>query len=512
MKAAAGFCMFAVSYAVLNWFLLTQSVLYRFAVSDYWNAGIRGGALAFQALCLLGAIIFLPRRGFALILPFMFASAWLNLGYGLILHQIIDQSQLSWLVSETAQASASAHEFAKPVIFGLLLTVVGVALLITTRNVLRPAIAGVRNATLIGCLSLILPVLALDIPGNGPAAAERSAYVYLVQMAFAEPPPARAIVSAVTVAPPVAEKIVWLIDESIAYTAFEKLVSPMVKPFNPIDFGEVHSIGNCSGPSNVALRSGVDVVHATAKLDLRRTASIWGYAHKAGFRTTLFDGQSEGPLQNWLLAPERALIDQYEPSKHGLKTDLLLAKRINAMLRKPGPDFIYVVLHGAHFQYRDNYPKDFVPESSPIEYKYETAVRYSKEGFFPALLTGVDRSKIVVFYTSDHGQNIAPNVLPHCSFVPDDKEFSVPLIAFLPPKIRDQFKASGTGPKSHSQIFPTSLLLMGYATADANAYDANLAQASKRIIWFGRKVTPLADGDDIELHIVLKDRPPRLKE
>jgi Sulfatase len=497
-----GLSLFAAAYAIINWYMLIHTILYRLAVADYWTVLTRSGVMAFQAVSLLAAIVLLPRKGVALVLALVLASTWLNLGYGLILNEIIDPGQLSWLMSETGQASASAREFARPVVGGLLLSLTGVGLLVAARRVLRPAASGLSHAWWIGILALVAPVLALDLFSRWPVAAERNGYVYLAELAGAQPPPARAQVPVRPATPPRAEKIVWLIDESIMQSAFAKLIMPSAKPFDPIDFGEAHSFSNCSAPSNVALRSGVDVLHATPALDLRRTPSIWGYAHRAGYRTILIDGQSVGPLQNLILAPERALIDQFEPAKQGLKTDLLLARRVNALLKQPGRAFIYVVLRGAHFQYHDNYPANTVPESSPIAVQYENAVRFSKNGFFPTILDGVDRDRTALFYTSDHGQNIAPDVLPHCSVEPDPKEFSVPLIAFLPPAIRGPYKTMAPGQRSHSQIFPTSLVLMGYPETHAETYDANLTQPSKRTLWFGRNVTPLETGAPIQLHTV----------
>src|SRR5690606_1545958 len=121
----------------------------------------------------------------------------------------------------------------------------------------------------------------------------------------AEPPPPRA---AVTLTPRTAEAprhIVWLVDESVSHAAFAHLIAPRLEPFAPIDFGAAASLAHCSAPSNLALRSGVDVRRAGPRMDLRTTPSIWGYARKAGYRTILIDGQTAGAPQNLLLAPER---------------------------------------------------------------------------------------------------------------------------------------------------------------------------------------------------------------
>jgi glucan phosphoethanolaminetransferase (alkaline phosphatase superfamily) len=502
LRTLSGLLLFAGAYAVLNWFVLRFSILYIFVVTDYVTSLTNFAILAIQAVSLLIATVFLSRKWLGLMLCFVFASAWLNLAYGLILHKMMDPNQLSWLLSETGQATASAKEFPTPILWGMLQSIIGIGLFIAARTFLRPYLESIKRTNWIGIAALLIPIITLDPFVTGPVGAERNAYVYLVKLAIADSPPARAKVQVKPITPPDVEKIVWIVDESIVQSAFLKIVMPMAKPFHPIDFGEVHSFGNCSAPSNIALRSGVDVLRANPFIDLRKTPSIWGYAHKAGYRTTLIDGQTVGPLQNGILAPERALIDQFIPAKNGIQTDLKIARRLNALLQKPGRDFIYVVLSGAHFQYPDHYPKNMVPQSSPVALKYDTAVRYSKNGFFPALLAGADRERIAVFYTSDHGQNVTPGVLPHCSMEPGPIEFSVPLIAILPQGIRERYKILSVGPRSHSQIFPTSLSLMGYSNLVSDGYDNDLLSSSKRIIWFGRTIVPIEHGSPIEFHAV----------
>jgi hypothetical protein len=84
---------------------------------------------------------------------------------------------------------------------------------------------------------------------------------------------------------------------------------------------------------------------------------------------------------------------------------------------------------------------------------------------------------------------------------------SVPLIAFLPKVASEPYKTYAPGKRSHSQIFPTSLSLMGYSNAEAERYDTDLLQPSKRIIWFGRNVIPLETGEKIEFHVTGGETP-----
>jgi glucan phosphoethanolaminetransferase (alkaline phosphatase superfamily) len=57
---------------------------------------------------------------------------------------------------------------------------------------------------------------------------------------------------------------------------------------------------------------------------------------------------------------------------------------------------------------------------------------WSKRAILQRLLAGVDREAVAIVYTSDHGQNLTPGALPHCSREAVADEFRVPLLAFLP--------------------------------------------------------------------------------
>jgi Sulfatase len=494
------FGLFAGAYAILNQELLIHAILYRIGAADYRSALISFAGFAFQALALLCATVILPRRWFAGMLALMSISALLNIVYGLIVQDTLDPAKINWLLAEAGQAGAVAGEFNGALVSAVLLTAVVIVLLILARRLARPMFAA-PHPLWTGLVAILLPVLIIDLPDQVPAAAERNAYVHLARVLTAPPPPPRAAVPVDPATPPDVDKIVWLIDESVVYSGFRSVIQPSLAALNPMDFGEAHSLGNCSAPSNFALRAGVSVDQVTPTTDLRTTPSIWGYAHKAGFQTTLIDGQTSGPSQNLILAPERALIDQFVPAMDGIETDRKIARRVNAMLKKPGRDFIYVVLRGVHFQYRDHYPAGMIPENSSVALRYATALRFSKRDVFALLLAGVSRERVALFYTSDHGQNVQDDVLPHCNPTPDPSEFAVPLIAFLPPDVGARYATSAKGGRSHGQIFPASLRLMGYDAAEAARYDADLDAPTRRKLWFGRKVMPIESGDTIEVHI-----------
>ncbi len=505
-RLLTGFLLFSGAYALINQLLLTQSILYRAAAYDYANAGLAALSFMVQAIFLLAATALLPRRWFIALLAMTTISAGVNSIYGQIVGDTLDLQKTGWLLSEARQAGEAAAEFAAPLALALGKLIIVVALLIGARRLLHYPIHRLTGDRLAGkapfaaIISLVVAPSFLWGPlGLHPLAAERNVYNFAATIWTADPPPPRALVTQIPDKKTGITKILWLVDESISYDGFTKIIRPDLSAMDPIDFGDAASMGHCSTPSNVALRSGVNVHSVSNTTDLRRTPSIWGYAAKAGYATMMIDGQISGPPQNLLLPPEQALIGNYESAADGIKTDLGIAQSLNASLKTDDKLFAYAILRGVHFQYQDHYPEGTVPQGSSTQAQYEAALSYSKADFFDTLLDGVDRSKVAIFYTSDHGQNIEDGVTPHCSGFPVSAEFSVPLIAFLPPDVQQDYQTA-PGRRSHSQLFPTTLSLMGYDTGYAGEhYDNLLTAPTARYVWFGRGVIPVKDGGTIDV-------------
>ncbi|QTD56934.1 sulfatase-like hydrolase/transferase [Parasphingorhabdus cellanae] len=505
-RFVAGFLLFSAAYALINQLPLTQSILYRAAAFDYTNAALAGLSFALQALLLFIATLWLSNRWFVLALVLVILSAGINMIYGQIVGDTLDLQKAGWLVTEARQAFNAAGEFASPLALAVGKLLLAAALLIAARRLSHKPVhqltggrvAGKKSTTAI-MLLLTAPSFLWPVLGLHPLAVERNIYSYAIAILSADPAPPRAVVTATSESDMAIDKIIWLVDESVSYEAFNEIIAPQITRHTPLDFGEAASMGHCSTPSNVALRSGVNVRTVTDTTDLRRTSSIWGYAAKAGYATTMIDGQVSGPPQNLLLPPERALIGTYQSAANGMKTDFAIARSLNANLKADGKQFVYTILRGVHFQYRDHYPQGAMPEGSSMMEQYRKAISYSKQGFFDALLDGVDRSKVAIFYTSDHGQNIEDGVTPHCSGSPVAAEFSVPLIGFLPPDIQQSY-ASAPGERSHSQLFPTTLALMGYDPIyAADNYDNLLMAPTARYVWFGRGIVPVEAGGRIDV-------------
>jgi hypothetical protein len=212
----------------------------------------------------------------------------------------------------------------------------------------------------------------------------------------------------------------------------------------------------------------------------------------------LIDGQTSGAPQNLLLPPERALIDEVVAAAGSLDTDRAIAVRINRTLRGEGRTFTYAVLRGVHFQYRDHFPAGLILADSPALRQYETAIEYSKRGFFERLLAGVDRQDVAIVYTSDHGQNLTPGAVPHCSPSPVPAELHVPLVGFLPDRLAERYAATPRSGHAASQILPATLIWMGYDPGEVQLrYDNDLTRPTARYVRFDRDVVPLRAGDTI---------------
>lgn len=503
-RIAAALLLFAIGYAVANRFPLVHGVAYRFAAGDRSGALVALSFMAFQALAFLAALLLLPRRWMAgLLLTLAGASILINLGYSQIIRELIDAGTLAWMLAEARQAGAAAGEFRGDFLWVGVQLAASLALFAGARRLVRGAIALPWNRWI---AAAVLALLIIPSPiyrhfEVWPESAERSLYGLGWDLASAPPPPPRAapeIAPAESAAAP--RHIVWLIDESVAAAPFARLIAPGLAMVPHVDFGTAAALGNCSAPAQVALRSGVDVRRVSGATDLRRTPSIWAYAKRAGYRTMLIDGQASGAPQNLMLPPERALIDDYRSMAGGIDTDRTIADALNAQMKRPGKSFTYVVLRGVHFQYRDHYPKGTIPADSPVALQYATALQWSKRDVFARLLAGVDRDAVAILYTSDHGQNLTPGALPHCSREAVADEFRVPLIAFLPDALAARYAAAPRTGHSASQILPATLGWMGYDPARAAAlYDHDLTQPTARYVWFGRTVIPMAAGEGVEV-------------
>ncbi len=299
--------------------------------------------------------------------------------------------------------------------------------------------------------------------------------------------------------PRLAKHVVFLVDESVRADFIDWRAG---NPFTPeiarnqsriVNYGPAASGGNCSHYSNAILRFG------GARHDLTRTmlrnATLWQYAKQAGYRTVFIDGQAgfmrnggySGKFQNFMSAEEAADIDDFHalsgeaPSLDDKLLDIVL-KNLNG----DKPVFIYAVKNGAHFPYDADYPAtaaQFRPimaerdrdDAQARVNSYRNAIKWNVDRIFQRLFAEANLRDSAVIYTSDHGQNLDPKKLTHCTIEdPAPSEGLVPLFAITDDARLKARLARGAqdsfGYASHFSIAPTILQLFGYSHAQVAAH------------------------------------------
>jgi len=306
------------------------------------------------------------------------------------------------------------------------------------------------------------------------------------------------------------KNIVWIIDESVTGTylsvnGYEKETTPYLsklekKSTDFINFDTVNSISNCSANSNLFLRIGVNPKKHQSE-EISALPTIFQYAQRAGYKTWLFDSQTQKDhLQNHLTFYDKKSIDNFETLGVEVnrinKDKVFLNSMIDLVNDQTSSDkkFIVLVKYGVHFPYLLTYNHEFSPFSPVLENSYGgmnfenrekqlntylNALYFNVDMYLKKMLEKIDLKESVVFYTSDHGQNILESEnlsRPHCNNENVVKnELSVPLFIFtkqakkLFPKRKDTFY-------SQIQMFPTTLSLLGYSDELVSTYGKTLSE------------------------------------
>ncbi len=398
-------------------------------------------------------------------------SAFSNLGYFILANNAIDFDTMQWLIDECDQALNIVKSYPVQIIKSALPVLTGILLAYWASSVLSAMRAG--HAMLFSKFIPLVIGLALVawngflfkiVSTNHPM--ETSALTYLVVAKMASAVVGNALPTQV-VASPRFEKVVLIVDESMRHDHFAAVMGAEAARLNAIDFGDATSLAPCSSASNAMMRWGYSPAHAEdPQFDARTNPKIWKYAQRAGFTTHLFDGQSTGQPQNFMGAAERAEVADFRALSAGIDTDKLMSRQINATLLSKGRDFLYVVKRGAHYSYESAYPTSMQPAITSRAQSYDAAIRYSSAGFFDAIFKDVDMGKVLLIYTSDHGQRLDGTGSSHCNSTPHRNEFSVPMLVFTGDTAwRAQLKQSSIDYHDqawHAQIFPTLLVGLGF--------------------------------------------------
>jgi glucan phosphoethanolaminetransferase (alkaline phosphatase superfamily) len=293
---------------------------------------------------------------------------------------------------------------------------------------------------------------------------------------------------------PVFKKIIMVVDESVrgdyfglnnsAYDNTPYLRSNKII----INFGTAVSTSNCSAPSRLLMRLGLQRRQLPDTKGIwRETPTIWQFAHKAGFKTVLIDGfRPFGSYHSYMNEIEARAIDTLIPQAISPEytRDVAVADTLLDALKNDEPMFIYVNKYGVHFPYDTKYPPDMSYDPSPLVAKipvdsekrriigdYHRAVLWSVDTFFRKVLPAAVNSDTLLIYTSDHGQALFEGgyEFQHCTF--NSKvhpgEAVVPIFAVatsgpFATRLRQQAER-GFNRASHFELFPTLLAAMGYA-------------------------------------------------
>jgi hypothetical protein len=225
-----------------------------------------------------------------------------------------------------------------------------------------------------------------------------------------------------------ANKIVMVIDESIDFKEFDALVNKS----NPsvINYGIAYIGANCSAASNYILRKAAWVRKPDGSNSIFELESLFALAKKADFKTAYLDNQNvlkDPTVKNYFDKKEISNIDVIEPaSQKAYDQDTHSLNDISQLLKANSKVFIIVNKIGAHFPYENVIPPEDVTPNKIDNYR--KAISRNSIDFINALDKLVDQDTIV-FYTSDHGQNLYGRTT-HCNVGNDVDpiEYSVPML------------------------------------------------------------------------------------
>ncbi|WP_143277419.1 sulfatase-like hydrolase/transferase [Bordetella genomosp. 9] len=206
--------------------------------------------------------------------------------------------------------------------------------------------------------------------------------------------------------------VIVIVDESVEYTHFEQEFQGKGAAY--ADFGLAYSGGNCSAASNYILRKAWWPRADSGHVDIARTDSLFALARQRGYTTTYIDNQGvldDPSTRNYINRDELADIDHVIANNGPLyERDARAAKQILARAAT-GRNFILINKDGAHFPYADYIPPASVSGDKVTDYR--AAIRHNSADFLATLRHGLSADTIV-FYTSDHGQNLTTRAT-HCN-------------------------------------------------------------------------------------------------
>jgi hypothetical protein len=272
---------------------------------------------------------------------------------------------------------------------------------------------------------------------------------------------------------PTVDRIIVVVDESVAHSTFSRLTATRAWSF--IDYGRAMSGANCSAAANFVIRTAGWTSRANDRgsLNVKRIESLFALAKRAGYRTVFIDNQhyfrgiGGG---NYFGADEIRQIDSViQPDGEAHTRDTSSIATVSQLLERHPKLFVFVNKMGSHVPYGSTIPPDLRSPDGDKTRDYQRSVEYNSVNYLESLSHRVD-AKTALFYTSDHGQAFAKS-LAHCNTQGDvsTPEYLVPLLLMTGDPVARQAlldsKTTYENKLSHLEFSESIRNVMGYSVA-----------------------------------------------
>ena len=180
-------------------------------------------------------------------------------------------------------------------------------------------------------------------------------------------------------------------------------------------------------------------------------ATIMSVLDRAGYHIDAFSSQ-----ENFGENSASALFTQWHPKYHEKEFDACLVDDVrDALARRSGPTLIILHIMGSHITYRNRYPEAFsyfseetsgVPaqEINPLFLEnintYDNSIRYT-DYVLGRIIDELKKTggKNLLFYFSDHGENVETSFLQNYRDAEKRDSYEVPFLFWFSPEYRDAY-------------------------------------------------------------------------
>lgn len=297
----------------------------------------------------------------------------------------------------------------------------------------------------------------------------------------------------------IAKHIVWIVDESVRpdvlqINQFPKETTPFLQSIQDsiLNYGIASSGAVCSDYSHIMLMSGLGIYELPDKKGLaRKKPTIYQYAEQNRMESNLLyaPGHEDIP-KGYMTQSDFNHIDHRFHTKKiypGIEPHLIDLKSIDILegiIDSETSSFTYFLKYGCHFHYESTYPADkryFEPvqdinswgrdNREELLNSYYNAIRWEVDFFFETLYKRFEGQDVLFIYTSDHGQNLMdyPEIkMTHCIKNEAPPEMAMVPLFLLPmnnqinTSLEAMFIPENVDKVTHFNIFPSTLILMGY--------------------------------------------------